>query len=79
MNPRARISMYVGGEKKRANLVRGGSCQATPLLIGEIARVCYARKYVLNVAGVVRLPQATGMADSRLGQGGREAPTENLK
>jgi len=30
-------------EKKRANPVRGGSCQAALLPIGEIARVCIKR------------------------------------
>lgn len=31
------------------------------------------RAYVLNVAGVVRRPHATGVADSRLEQDGKEA------
>lgn len=65
MNPRARISMWE--EKKGRISSVGGRVRQTPLLIGEIARVCYVRTYVLSVAGVVRLPQATGMADSRLG------------
>lgn len=49
MNPRARISMYVGGKKKKGRILSvGGRVRATPLPIEVKSRACacYARTYV---------------------------------